>query len=223
MSMQAVFSCNECGLESVHGRFKGHRSGMTSNQFNCLACGEKRLHSFVRYENDDAEPLQVTEGETEFFFGHNQSDEEGETLLAFEDLPEETKKAIQQRKGKQMKAPQPVSTAAAPRKDDSARVQFFSVDRLAGVEQTVKIKTVEFVQSNYGDVSFTLEMNGRPYLWDRKLNSNAYGVIIAAFGDETDNWIGKELLARPVYNAKFKQTEVQVEAKKAAKAPTAKR
>ena len=122
-----------------------------------------------------------------------------------------------------MKAPAPAVSASSARRDDSQRIQFFSVDRLAGVEHTVTIKAVEFVQSNYGDVSFTLEMDGRTYLWDRKLNSNAYAVIIGAFGDETDNWIGKQLTARPYFNPKFKQTEVQVVAIKGAPKNGAKR
>lgn len=108
-----------------------------------------------------------------------------------------------------MKAPKPTNTQT-PKRDDSQRLQFFNVDRLAGEEQVVTIKAVEFVQSNYGDVSFTLEMNGRQYLWDRKLNSNAYAVILGAFGEETDDWIGKSLIARPYFNPKFKQTEVQL-------------
>lgn len=116
------------------------------------------------------------------------------------------------RNGEPMKAPKPTSNANTPRRDDSQRLQFFNVDRLAGEEQTVTIKAVEFVTSNYGDVSFTLEMNGRLYLWDRKLNSNAYSVILGAFGEETDDWIGKSLLARPYFNPKFKQTEVQLAA-----------
>lgn len=109
----------------------------------------------------------------------------------------------------QMKAPQPTN-ATAPKRDDSQRLQFFNVDKLAGVEQVVTLKSVEFVKSNYGDVTFVIEMNGREYIWDRKLNSNAYTVILAAFGDETDDWIGKSLLARPYFNPKFKQTEVQL-------------
>ena len=122
-----------------------------------------------------------------------------------------------------MKAPAPAVTASSTRRDDSQRIQFFNVDRLAGIEKTITIKAVEFVQSNYGDVSFTLEMEGRTYLWDRKLNSNAYAVIVGAFGDETDNWIGKQLTARPYFNPKFKQTEVQVVAIKTAPKNGAKR
>jgi hypothetical protein len=109
----------------------------------------------------------------------------------------------------EMKAPKPTNVST-PKRDDSQRLQFFNVDRLAGEEQTVTIKSVEFVQSNYGDVTFVLEMNGREYIWDRKLNSNAYAVILGAFGEETDEWIGKSLLARPYFNPKFKQTEVQL-------------
>ena len=114
-----------------------------------------------------------------------------------------------------MKAPAPTNQATAPRADDSTRLQFFNVDRLAGQEQTIVLKAAEFTPTKYGDVTFTLTMNGRDYLWDRKLSSNAYGVIIKAYGDETDNWIGKSLLARPYFNPKFKQSEVQIEVPKA--------
>lgn len=108
-----------------------------------------------------------------------------------------------------LKAPKPTNTQT-PKRDDSQRLQFFSVEKLAGIEQVITIKSLEFVQSNYGDVTFTLEMNGREYLWDRKLNSNAYAVILGAFGEETDDWIGKSLTARPWFNPKFKQTEAQL-------------
>lgn len=109
-----------------------------------------------------------------------------------------------------MKAPAPATQGTAARRDDSQRVQFFNVDRLAGIEKQITIKAVEFVQSNYGDVTFTLDMEGRTYIWDRKLNSNAYQVIFSAFGNDTDKWIGKALIARPYFNPKFKQTEVQL-------------
>lgn len=113
-----------------------------------------------------------------------------------------------------MKAPAPATQGTVTRRDDSQRVQFFNVDRLAGIPQQITIKAVEFVQTNYGDVTFTLEMNGRPYIWDRKLNSNAYAVIFGAFGEDTDKWIGKSLTAQPYFNPKFKQTEVQLVAPK---------
>ena len=109
-----------------------------------------------------------------------------------------------------MKAPAPATQGTTTRRDDSQRVQFFNVDRLAGIEKQITIKSVEFVQSNYGDVTFTLDMEGRTYIWDRKLNSNAYQVIFSAFGDDTDKWIGRTLIARPYFNPKFKQTEVQL-------------
>lgn len=136
-------------------------------------------------------------------------DDEAEWTARFASEPYSVKPRGYFRNEETMKAPQPTN-ATAPKRDDSQRLQFFNVDKLAGVEQVITIKSVEFVKSNYGDVTFVIEMNGREYIWDRKLNSNAYAVILGAFGDETEDWIGKSLLARPYFNPKFKQTEVQL-------------
>lgn len=167
--------------------------------------------------------LDAPEDWTRLMDGWTEKDEaDWNALFASEPFSNKPRGYIQNGE-QEMKAPAPAVTASSARRDDSTRIQFFNVDRLAGIEKTVTITGVEFVKSNYGDVSFTLEMEGRTYLWDRKLNSNAYAVIVGAFGDETDNWIGKQLTARPYFNPKFKQTEVQVVALKTAPKNGAKR
>jgi hypothetical protein len=52
--------------------------------------------------NLDSEPEKLTPGETDFFFGHNRPEEDGETLLAFEDLAPEVQKAIQEKRKDKM-------------------------------------------------------------------------------------------------------------------------
>lgn len=57
MSMVAIFACTNCRAESVHGRFRGEP--MYIPEFRCLRCGEKKVHSFVRYQGEEFVSAEV--------------------------------------------------------------------------------------------------------------------------------------------------------------------
>lgn len=50
MSMEAVFRCDHCKTESVHGRFKGN--AQYEPEFKCEKCAQRTPHVFVRYRTE---------------------------------------------------------------------------------------------------------------------------------------------------------------------------
>jgi hypothetical protein len=57
MSMVAVFACEVCGTESIHGRFKGDE--MYHAAFQCKRCQKRTAHKFTRYSSEELVPEGV--------------------------------------------------------------------------------------------------------------------------------------------------------------------
>lgn len=65
MTMMAIFACNGCGTESVHGYASGHDKsgyGKAPNEYVCVKCLAKKPHQFVTYrfvdERSDADRMR---------------------------------------------------------------------------------------------------------------------------------------------------------------------
>lgn len=192
VSMIAIFSCNECGKESAHGRFKGHRSGMGSTEFICLACDEKHLHTFVRYENEDAEPSEVTPGETDFAYGANVPEETDGPLLAFEDLSDDVKKAIQEKRNKKM-----IVLQEAPKTNAQTQrgVQFLKPIHVneEGTVATI-YKATSDVPDNYSNPYVVyFEMGGQKYSKGFSGRSQNLRDLCALLGTDEAKWKGKQV------------------------------
>ena len=54
MSMVAIFVCNHCNQESIHGRFRG--DAMYQPKFMCRVCGKETPHQFQWYSSEELVP-----------------------------------------------------------------------------------------------------------------------------------------------------------------------
>lgn len=149
-------------------------------------------------ENFDSEPAKITTGETDFFFGANAEPEEsGETLLAFEDLPADVQKAIQEkRKQKPMINVQrhqvPEATTQTPHGVIFAKPQHFS--RKGDKMLITKVTSPDNggKPDNFGNpyVVFWIT-NDQKYQKGFKPTSDNLATLVDLLGSDEAKWVKK--------------------------------
>jgi hypothetical protein len=142
--------------------------------------------------NQDSEPAKITPGETDFFFGANASKEDGETLLAFDELSPDVQKAIQEKRKQNMitlqrnNVPQGQSQAARG-------VQFLKPVHVTkeGVKATI-LRVVTDKPDNFGNpVTVQFSFGGAKYSKGFKLTSDNLASLVDILGADETKWTKK--------------------------------